>query len=92
MNLPCPPVAIPEEDARDAFLAQWRHALRTPLNALLCAVQVLEAFPADSAQAEQARGVIARQARQLAWLISDIPAAIPPAPGTTRAGPGSAGG
>ena len=73
MDPTCPHAA----DARDEFLAQWRHALRSPLNAILAAAQVLEAAPADSAQAELARDIIARQARQLAWLISDIPAVLP---------------
>ncbi len=73
MNQPCPPVAGACATSRDEFLVQWRHALRSPLNALLAAAQVLEAAPADSVEAAQARGIIARQARQLAWLISAIP-------------------
>lgn len=82
MNQPRSPAAHtcearPSEALRDDFLVQWRHALRNPLNAILAAAQVLEAAPADSPQAAQARGIIARQARQLAWLISAIPADLP---------------
>jgi len=78
MTQPPTPDAGSRDDSRDAFLVQWRHALRTPLNAILAAAQVLEAAPADSAEAAQARGIIARQARQLAWLISDMPCDFPP--------------
>lgn len=77
MNQPRLPAAAPRETLRDEFLVQWRHALRSPLNALLAAAQVLDAAPADSAEAAQARGIIARQARQLAWLISAIPTDLP---------------
>lgn len=66
--LPCGPAA-----ERDEILARWRHALRNPLNALLAATEVLARVPADSPAAADARGIIARQARTLAWLISDIP-------------------
>ncbi len=71
------PATRPRDTSLDEFLVQWRHALRTPLNAILAAVQVLEATPADSAQAAQARAIIARQARQLAWLLSDMPGEPP---------------
>ena len=54
-------------------LARWRHALRSPLNAILTATAVLETCPADSAAAIEARRIIARQTRNLAWLISDMP-------------------
>jgi signal transduction histidine kinase len=54
-------------------LAHWRHALRNPLNAILTATAVLESSPADSDAAIQARHIIARQTRNLAWLISDMP-------------------
>lgn len=77
MTQPRHPAASPCEALPDEFLAQWRHALRTPLNAILTAAQVLESAPADSLQAVLARGIIVRQARQLAWLISDIPAEGP---------------
>lgn len=71
MNLPLPSGPTAE---RDELLERWRHALRSPLNALLAAAEVLACVPADSPAAAEARGVIARQARTLAWLISDIPA------------------
>ena len=77
MTLPCPEGPDPREDLLDEFLAQWRHALRGPLNALLAAAQVLEAAPAGSEEAAQARDIIRRQARQLAWLVSDIPPRVP---------------
>lgn len=60
----------PQEDAFD----HWRHALRSPLNALLVATAVLEAAPPGSQVASQALRIIARQARHLAWLITDTPA------------------
>ncbi len=53
-------------------LARWRHALRNPLNAILTAAAVLETCPPDSAAAVEARRIIARQTRNLAWLISDM--------------------
>ncbi len=77
MNQPCHHAAPAREALRDEFLTHWRHALRGPLNALLAAAQVLEAAPDGSAQAAQARGIIARQVRQLAWLISDMPVDVP---------------
>jgi signal transduction histidine kinase len=61
-NRPAPPLS----------LARWRHALRSPLNAILTAAAVLETCPADSAAAVEARRIIARQTRNLAWLISDM--------------------
>ena len=57
----------------DTAIARWRHALRSPLNALLTATAVLEAAPPESQAAVDARRIIARQARNLAWLISDLP-------------------
>lgn len=57
----------------ETAIARWRHALRSPLNAILTATAVLEATPADSPASAEARRVIARQARNLAWLISDLP-------------------
>ncbi len=54
-------------------LARWRHALRSPLHAILAATAVLESCPADSQAAVEARRVIARQTRNLAWLIGDSP-------------------
>lgn len=54
-------------------LARWRHALRNPLHAILTATAVLESCPADSQAAVEARRVIARQTRNLAWLIGDSP-------------------
>lgn len=77
MTLPRPLGPDPREDLPDEFLAQWRHALRGPLNALMAAAQVLEAAPAGSEEAAQARDIIRRQARQLAWLVSDIPTHLP---------------
>lgn len=58
---------------QDQAMARWRHALRTPLNALLAAAQVLETVPPHSAVAAEARRIVARQARQLAWVISALP-------------------
>lgn len=54
-------------------LAGWRHTLRSPLNAILTATAVLEVCPADSVAAIEARRIIARQTRNLAWLISEMP-------------------
>jgi len=47
--------------------------MRNPLNAILTATAVLESCPPDSAAAVEARRVIARQTRNLAWLVSDLP-------------------
>jgi len=69
-------MALPPPDetrSRDAAVARWCHALRSPLNALLTATAVLEAAPPDSRDSAEARRIIARQARNLAWLISDLP-------------------
>lgn len=66
-----PPGASDAPDAQS--LARWRHALRSPLNAILMATAVLESSPADSEAAVEARRIIARQTRNLAWLVSDLP-------------------
>jgi len=55
-------------------LGRWRHALREPLNAILAAAEVMEAAPPGSEAAIEARRIVARQARQLAWVISELPA------------------
>ncbi len=72
MHIPDDASPLPTGPAPSASLARWRHALRSPLNAILTATAVLEISPADSAAAVQARRIIARQTRNLAWIISDI--------------------
>ncbi|MFD0666914.1 hypothetical protein ACT80S_04280 [Ramlibacter sp. MAHUQ-53] len=76
MNPTTPPA--PAGDMRDPALARWRHALRGPLGALLAAAEVLQAAPPHSAAAGEARRVIARQARRLAWMISAPPGEADP--------------
>lgn len=70
---PRPAAQEPPQD----FLAQWRHAMREPLNALMAAVAVLDSVPEGSEAARDARRVIARQARTLAWVISERPGDAP---------------
>lgn len=79
---PNPATATPTTgaDCGAAFLARWRHALREPLHALLAAAQVLESADPGSEVAREARGVIARQARNLAWVVSELPGEMPEAP------------
>ena len=66
-----PPAAT---GSQAAGLAGWRHALRGPLNAILAAAAVMESAPPGSDAAAEARRIVARQARQLAWVISELPA------------------
>ena len=74
-NLPDVAPAAPSATAPQAAgLARWRHALREPLNAILAAAEVMEAAPPGSDAATEARRIVARQARQLAWVISALPA------------------
>ena len=75
---PTLPTASAAPEGCTAFLARWRHALREPLNALLAAAQVLESAAPGSAAAVEARRIIARQARNLAWVVSELPAEPPP--------------
>lgn len=62
------PLDTPTAD-NDAFLARLGHDLRNPLNALSAALAVLEMFPPGSAEAEQARDVIGRQAERLRAIV-----------------------
>ena len=59
----------PITDDVEEFLARLGHDLRNPLNALMAALGVLDLFPPGSAQAEEARQVIGRQAERLRGLI-----------------------
>ncbi|AEG92108.1 hybrid sensor histidine kinase/response regulator [Ramlibacter tataouinensis] len=58
--------------AKDEFLAMLSHELRNPLGAVSAAVEVLEIAPADSPSATEARGIIARQTRNLAHMMDDL--------------------
>lgn len=71
------PADTAAQESLEDFLARWRHAMRGPLNALLAATGVLERAPEGSEAAREARHVIARQARTLAWVISERPGEVP---------------
>jgi signal transduction histidine kinase len=60
--------------AKDEFLAMLGHELRNPLDVVNTAVRVLEAQSAapDAETVRRARGVIARQVRQLGRLVDDL--------------------
>jgi two-component system, sensor histidine kinase len=58
--------------AKDEFLAMLSHELRNPLAALTAASHVLNAVEPTRPEARSARGVIERQTRQMAALISDL--------------------
>lgn len=62
------PIDAPIED-HEAFLARLGHDLRNPLNAMSAALAVLEIFPPGSAEADEARGVIGRQAERLRTIV-----------------------
>lgn len=85
------PQAAPDTSAsermRTELLTLLSHELRGPLGAITAAADVLDAVPADSDTAAEARGIIARQARNLAHLLDDLrlrasarPFLPPPAP------------
>jgi signal transduction histidine kinase/CheY-like chemotaxis protein len=54
---------------RDEFVAMLTHELRNPLGAISAAADVLESTHPSSASAADARGVVARQARQLSQMM-----------------------
>ncbi len=60
--------------AKDEFLAMLGHELRNPLDVIGTAVRVLDARPAapDPETTRRARGVLARQVRQLGRLVDDL--------------------
>src|SRR5262249_23773475 len=58
--------------SKDEFLATVSHELRTPLNAILGWAHVLTDTPGDGAVAQRGLAVIARNARALEQLISDL--------------------
>jgi signal transduction histidine kinase len=60
--------------AKDEFLAMLGHELRNPLDVVNTAVRVLDAQPGapDAETVRRARGVIARQVRQLGRLVDDL--------------------
>jgi two-component system CheB/CheR fusion protein len=62
-------------ELRDRFLAMLSHELRNPLNAIVNAVEVMNA-PAETLEAlegrTEARRIIARQARQMSRLLDDL--------------------
>jgi two-component system, chemotaxis family, CheB/CheR fusion protein len=57
---------------RETFLATLSHELRNPLSALLSATHVLEAEVQHPQVAQQAAGVVRRQARHIARLLDDL--------------------
>jgi PAS domain S-box-containing protein len=67
-------LAAAEESSRlkDEFLATLSHELRTPMNAILGWVQMLQAGELSAARAKQGIEVIGRNARLQAQLIEDI--------------------
>jgi signal transduction histidine kinase len=58
--------------AKDLFLATLSHELRTPLNAILGWSGLLRGAPADPQRVERGLGVIERNGRALARLLSDL--------------------
>ncbi|HYE71457.1 MAG TPA: ATP-binding protein [Aquabacterium sp.] len=58
--------------AKDEFLTMLSHELRNPLGAISAAVDVLEAAPPGSQSAAEARGIIARQTRNMAHMMNDL--------------------
>ncbi len=58
--------------AKDEFLTMLSHELRNPLGAISAAVDVLDIAPASSESAAEARGIIARQTRNLAHMMNDL--------------------
>jgi PAS domain S-box-containing protein len=60
--------------AKDEFLAMLGHELRNPLDVIGTAVRVLDSQPAapDPETMQRARGVLARQVRQLGRLVDDL--------------------
>ena len=60
--------------AKDEFLAMLGHELRNPLDVIGTAVRVLDSQPAapDLETTRRARGVLARQVRQLGRLVDDL--------------------
>ena len=57
---------------RDEFLATLSHELRTPLNAILGWAQIVKVDVSDSTRIRHAVGVIERNARLQAQMISDL--------------------
>jgi len=65
--------ALRESDRRkDEFLGMLSHELRNPLAPIRNSVHVLARVAPASAQAEQARAIIARQVDHLARLVDDL--------------------
>lgn len=58
--------------AKDEFLTMLSHELRNPLGAISAAVDVLDIARPDSGSAAEARGIIARQTRNLAHMMNDL--------------------
>src|SRR5262249_2627892 len=58
--------------AKDEFLAILSHELRNPVGVIVNALAVLDQAAAPGSAHEQARGVIRRQAQQLARLLDDL--------------------
>lgn len=60
------------EAARERFLATLAHELRTPLGAILSAVEAATRSGADPAARTQALGIAQRQGRHIARLVEDL--------------------
>ncbi|MEO8655720.1 MAG: ATP-binding protein, partial [Ramlibacter sp.] len=58
--------------AKDEFLTMLSHELRNPLGAIAAAVDVLDAAEPGTANAVEARAIIARQTRNLAHMMNDL--------------------
>lgn len=58
--------------ARDELFAALNHQLRTPLGALTSAAEVLQILRPGTADADEARAVVARQTARLAHLLDDL--------------------
>src|SRR5215470_7182122 len=58
--------------AKDEFLAILSHELRNPVGVIVNALAVIDQAGAPGSAHEQARGVIRRQAQQLARLLDDL--------------------
>src|SRR5262249_60214649 len=57
---------------KDEFLATLSHELRTPLNAIVGWASLLRTTPSDSARVERGLGIIERNARLQAVLVSEL--------------------
>jgi len=58
--------------SKDDLLSMLGHELRNPVGAITAAFDVLEAAPAASTEASEARAILGRQTRNLGRLLNDL--------------------